>query len=97
MRDWAAIRSRPLPSINSFIARLVHDYPIKSCTVVSRIRQANRGRVTLVDGCYVMGHCSSNLYWITRRTLFGKATLLDQDMEIDFHPVDDLVTKPGSG
>ncbi|CAK8744382.1 Putative glutamine amidotransferase YafJ [Sodalis praecaptivus] len=36
------------------------------------------------DGCYVMGYCSSNLYWITRRAPFGKATLLDQDVEIDF-------------
>ncbi|MEN3260960.1 class II glutamine amidotransferase [Sodalis endosymbiont of Spalangia cameroni] len=162
----------PLPSIDSPIARLVQDYPIKSCAVVSHIRQANRGRVALEnthpftrelwgrhwtfahngqlrgyrtlktgnfrpvgqtdseqafcwllarlaerypqtprhwpsvfryiagladslrqkgifnmllsDGCYVMGYCSSNLYWITRRAPFGKATLLDQDVEIDF-------------
>lgn len=37
----------PLPSIDSPIARLVQDYPIKSCAVVSHIRQANRGRVAL--------------------------------------------------
>lgn len=162
----------PLPSIDSPIARLVQDYPIKSCAVVSHIRQANRGRVALEnthpftrelwgrhwtfahngqlrgyrtlqtgnfrpvgqtdseqafcwllarlaeryphtprhwpsvfryiaeladtlrqkgifnmllsDGCYVMGYCASHLYWITRRAPFGKATLLDQDVEIDF-------------
>ncbi len=162
----------PQPSFNSPIARLVQDYPIKSCAVVSHIRQANRGEVSLEnthpftrelwgrhwtfahngqlsgfrrlktgtyrpvgqtdseyafcwllarlaeryprrpanwpavfryiaeladelrqkgifnmllsDGCFVMGYCSTDLYWITRRAPFGKATLIDQDVEIDF-------------
>ncbi|TXE25098.1 class II glutamine amidotransferase [Serratia ureilytica] len=162
----------PQPSFNSPIARLVQDYPIKSCAVVSHIRQANRGEVALEnthpftrelwgrnwtyahngqlkgyrqldtgtfrpvgqtdseyafcwllhqlalkyprtpsqwpavfryigllasqlrkkglfnmllsDGRFVMAYCSTNLYWITRRAPFGKATLLDQDVEIDF-------------
>ncbi len=162
----------PMPSFTSPIARLVQDYPIKSCAVVSHIRQANRGRVSLEnthpftrelwgrnwtfahngqllgyrqldtrpyrpigqtdsehafcwllsrlaeryprtpghwpsvfryiealagelrqkgifnmllsDGRFVMGYCSTELYWITRRAPFGKATLIDQDMEIDF-------------
>ncbi|MBS0054392.1 class II glutamine amidotransferase [Yersinia sp. Marseille-Q3913] len=162
----------PKPSFNSPIARLVQDYPIKSCAVVSHIRQANRGEVALEnthpftremwgrnwtyahngqlkgyrqldtgtfrpigqtdseyafcwllnqlakryprtpsnwpavfryiatlceqlrakgvfnmllsDGRFVMAFCSTNLYWITRRAPFGKATLLDQDVEIDF-------------
>ncbi|STQ46010.1 Predicted glutamine amidotransferase [Ewingella americana] len=38
----------------------------------------------LSDGRFVMAYCSTNLYWITRRAPFGKATLLDQDVEIDF-------------
>jgi glutamine amidotransferase len=38
----------------------------------------------LSDGRYVMAFCSTNLYWITRRAPFGVATLLDQDVEIDF-------------
>lgn len=162
----------PLPSFNSPIARLVQEYPIKSCAVISHIRQANRGKVALEnthpftrelwgrnwtfahngqlksykqlktgsyrpvgqtdseyafcwllarlaeryprtpanwlavfryialladelrkkgifnmllsDGQFVMGYCSTHLYWITRRAPFGKATLLDQDVEIDF-------------
>jgi glutamine amidotransferase len=173
----------PTPSYNSPIARLVQDYPIKSCAVVSHIRQANRGRVSLEnthpftrelwgrqwtfahngqlrgyrqldthpyrpvgqtdseyafcwllarlaeryprtpthwssvfdfidtlaaqlrqkgifnmllsDGRFVMGYCSTKLYWITRRAPFGKATLLDQDVEIDFQrqtTPDDVVT-----
>ncbi|KKO45804.1 glutamine amidotransferase [Arsukibacterium ikkense] len=36
-----------LPSYQSEIARLVSDYPIKSCAVVAHVRQANRGRVAL--------------------------------------------------
>jgi glutamine amidotransferase len=42
-----------------------------------------------------MGYCSTKLYWITRRAPFGKATLLDQDVEIDFQrqtTPDDVVT-----
>lgn len=35
------------PSHNSEIARLVRTYPIKSQTVISHIRKANRGRVAL--------------------------------------------------
>ncbi|MCV2884035.1 class II glutamine amidotransferase [Aestuariibacter sp. AA17] len=37
----------PLPSSESEIAELVKRYPIKSCAVVSHIRQANRGAVKL--------------------------------------------------
>ena len=37
----------PQPSFQSPIAKLVPDYPIKSCSVVAHIRQANRGRVAL--------------------------------------------------
>ncbi|VEA41906.1 putative glutamine amido transferase [Salmonella enterica subsp. enterica] len=38
----------------------------------------------LSDGRYVMAFCSTHLHWITRRAPFGVATLVDQDMEIDF-------------
>ena len=37
----------PEPSVNSPIAELVCQYPIKSCTVISHIRQANVGQVNL--------------------------------------------------
>jgi len=138
----------PQPSFQSPIARLVQEYPIKSCSVVAHIRQANRGEVSLEnthpftrelwgrnwtyahngqlkgykgldtgpyrpigdwpavfryiaelaselrqkgvfnmllsDGRYLMAFCSTNLFWITRRAPFGKAKLLDQDVEIDF-------------
>lgn len=37
----------PSPSCQSKIAELVQNYPIKSCAVISHIRQANRGGVNL--------------------------------------------------
>lgn len=172
----------PMPSSQSRIARLVQEYPIKSCAVVSHIRQANRGGVSLENthpftrelwGCYwtfahngqltgydalptgrfqpvgatdsevafcwllneleqrfsqrpdepelasaiwiccqqlrgmgvfnmlltdgelVIGYCSTNLHWLTRRAPFGEATLLDEDVSVDFQKEttpDDVVT-----
>ncbi|QXC58127.1 class II glutamine amidotransferase [Vibrio mimicus] len=162
----------PNPSSQSKIAELVQQYPIKSCAVVSHIRQANRGGVNLENthpftrelwgqywtfahngqltgyqslvtgrhrpvgetdselafcwllnqmeqrypkgpqdwpdmlryvaqccdelralgvfnmllsnGEYVMAYCTNHLYWITRRAPFGRAALLDEDVEINF-------------
>lgn len=162
----------PTPSSESEIARLISDYSIKSCTVVSHIRRANRGRVGLENThpftrelwgrvwtfahngqlkgikrremgfyepvgstdseyafCWLLGqirqkfpvrpkseralnklisdlsaelatlgvfnlmlsdgrslwcHCSTKLAWLTRRSPFGAATLIDDDMTVDF-------------
>ncbi len=162
----------PAPSCQSKIAELVQNYPIKSCAVISHIRQANRGAINLEnthpftrelwgkywtfahngqltdyqtletgrhravgqtdselafcwllkkledkyptpptnmvevlkyladcctqlrekgvfnmlmsDGEYVMSYCTNHLYWITRRAPFGKATLIDEDVTINF-------------
>lgn len=162
----------PKPSSESKIARLVQEYPIKSCAVISHIRQANRGGVNLENthpftrelwgqfwtfahngqltgydaldvghhrpvgatdserafcwllnqlearypepplsmsevftyvaslcdelkalgvfnmllsnGEYVMTYCTNHLYWITRRAPFGKAALIDEDVEVNF-------------
>lgn len=38
----------------------------------------------LSDGQFMLAYCSTQLHWITRRSPFGKAKLLDQDIEIDF-------------
>ncbi|GEM74100.1 class II glutamine amidotransferase [Vibrio sagamiensis] len=173
----------PNPSCDSMVAQLVQNYPIKSCAVVSHIRQANRGGVCLENthpftrelwGCYwtfahngqlvdykdlstgrhrpvgqtdseqafcwllkkmedqfpeppqdmqavfvflaqccdllrekgvfnmllsngefVMTYCTNHLYWITRRAPFGKASLLDEDVAINFQEEttpDDIVS-----
>ena len=36
----------------------------------------------LSDGEYVMTYCTNHLYWIGRRAPFGKASLIDEDVEI---------------
>ncbi|HYD64377.1 class II glutamine amidotransferase [Azospirillum sp.] len=173
----------PAPSCESEIARLLRAYPIKSCVVISHIRRANRGRVSLENThpftrelwgrvwtfahngqlkgikrfalghyrpvgstdsehafCWLLGrirerfpepprgeaalhalirelaaelgglgvfnmllsdgrnlwcHCASNLAWITRKAPFGPATLIDEDMTVDFEKEttpDDVVT-----
>ncbi len=162
----------PRPSVDSEIARLVSNYPIKSCVVISHIRQATHGRVCLEnthpfrrelwgqnwtfvhngrlkgvkrwplsfyrpigttdsehafcwmldqirkqhahapkrkqqlwrligdlgarlntlgvfnillsDSRHLFAFCSNNLSWITRRAPFGQASLIDEDMVVDF-------------
>jgi glutamine amidotransferase len=36
------------------------------------------------DGNYLFAYCSNNLHWITRRAPFGQASLIDEDITIDF-------------
>lgn len=162
------------PSCDSAIATLIKDYPIKSKTVISHIRQANRGGICLenthpftrelwgqswtfahngqltgykqalaikyhipvgttdserafcwildqifekygktkprnmksvfrfisklceklkalgvynmmlTDGVYLLAYCTNHLHWITRKAPFGKATLIDAEMTVDF-------------
>lgn len=172
----------PSPSVDSEVARLVKNYPIKSTIVISHIRQANRGRVglenthpferelwgrtwvmahngqmkgikkkplgafnpigttdsehafcyllervraelkknasperlgrflkkignelselgvcnfLLSDGRVMYAHCHNHLHWITRRAPFGKASLTDTELQVNFAEVtteNDVVT-----
>lgn len=38
----------------------------------------------LTDGRLLWSRCSTNLAWLTRRAPFGAATLIDEDMSVDF-------------
>jgi predicted glutamine amidotransferase len=38
----------------------------------------------LSDGEFLYAHCSTHLCWITRKAPFGKATLADADVQVDF-------------
>ena len=63
--------------------------------LAGELRQKGVFNMLLSDGRYLMAFCSTNLYWITRRAPFGKAQLLDQDVEIDFQQhttANDVVT-----
>ncbi|MDV5084077.1 class II glutamine amidotransferase [Vibrio diabolicus] len=56
-------------------------YVAKCC---DELREKGVFNMLLSDGEYVMTYCTNHLYWITRRAPFGKAALLDEDVEINF-------------
>lgn len=56
-------------------------YIAKCC---DELREKGVFNMLLSDGEYVMTYCTNHLYWITRRAPFGKAALLDEDVEINF-------------
>ncbi|MGB0681950.1 MAG: class II glutamine amidotransferase [Magnetovibrionaceae bacterium] len=182
----------PHPSAESEIAKLIQRYPIKSLTVISHIRKATHGKISLENThpfhrelwgrqwtfahngklkgikkrrlefykpvgstdsehafCWIMDNirrrwpdkaprpsslirhvetlakdlhglgifnmlmsdsrhlfcfCGTNLHWITRKAPFGKASLLDAEMAVDFHQettpndiVSVVATKPLTG
>ncbi|MCG9790160.1 class II glutamine amidotransferase [Vibrio mediterranei] len=49
------------------------------------LREYGVYNMLLSDGEFVMTYCTNHLYWITRKAPFGKATLLDEDVTINFH------------
>lgn len=52
--------------------------------LAQQLREKGVFNMLLSDGQYLMAFSSTKLHWITRRAPFGKAKLLDQDIEIDF-------------
>ncbi|PXY92446.1 class II glutamine amidotransferase [Gilliamella apis] len=55
---------------------------IRECAI--KLTQLGIFNMLLSDGEYVFAYCSTNLHWITRKAPFGKAKLIDEDVEIDF-------------
>ncbi len=53
-------------------------------TLADQLRHKGVFNMLLSDGQYMMAFSSTNLHWLTRKAPFGKAKLLDQDIEIDF-------------
>tara|TARA_R110002110_G_scaffold383245_2_gene594609 strand:+ start:49969 stop:50748 length:780 start_codon:yes stop_codon:yes gene_type:complete len=41
----------------------------------------------LSDSKYLYAHCSTKLVWLTRKSPFGQATLVDEDLMVDFNDV----------
>ena len=71
-------------SVFRYIAKLAHT-----------LRAKGVFNMLITDGIYVLAYCTNNLHWITRRAPFGKATLIDADMVVDFQQEttpDDVVT-----
>jgi len=40
--------------------------------------------VLMTNGEYLFAYCSTNLVWVTRKAPFGKAHLIDADLQVDF-------------
>ncbi|MGR5444747.1 class II glutamine amidotransferase [Vibrio jasicida] len=59
----------------------VFTYVAQCC---DKLRYKGVFNMLLSDGEFVMTYCTNHLYWITRRAPFGKAALLDEDVEINF-------------
>lgn len=60
-----------------------------------KINQLGVFNFTLTDGEYLFVHCSNNIHWITRRAPFGKASLIDAEMIVNFKEetsINDVVT-----
>lgn len=53
-------------------------------TLAAQLQQRGVFNMLLSDGEFVMAYCGTKLHWLTRRAPFGKATLLDEDVMIDF-------------
>lgn len=64
----------PTPGVDSRIAQLVQSYPIKSCYVISHIRQANVGRV-----CLENTHPFTREMWGQNWTFAHNGQLKDSD------------------
>lgn len=52
--------------------------------LADQIRQLGVFNMIISDGLHLMSFCGNNLCYITRRAPFGKATLKDTDVTIDF-------------
>ncbi|MGB6137162.1 MAG: class II glutamine amidotransferase, partial [Shewanella sp.] len=53
-------------------------------TLADEIRELGVFNMLLSNGIDLMAYCTNNLCHITRRAPFGKATLIDTDVVIDF-------------
>lgn len=51
------------------------------CEQVNRLGVFN---LLLSNGDYIFAYCANNLHWITRRAPFGKASLIDAEMVVNF-------------
>jgi glutamine amidotransferase len=54
-------------------------------TLTSQIDSLGVANIIISDGECLFAYCSNNLHWITRRAPFGKASLIDAEMAVDFH------------
>lgn len=54
-------------------------------TLTWKIDELGVANMIITDGECLVAYCSNNLHWITRRAPFGKASLIDVEVAVDFH------------
>ncbi|MDP7591914.1 MAG: class II glutamine amidotransferase [Litorilituus sp.] len=54
-------------------------------TLTSKIDELGVANIIITDGESLFAYCANNLHWITRRAPFGKASLIDAEVAVDFH------------
>lgn len=54
-------------------------------TLTWKIDELGVANFIITDGEYLFAYCSNNLHWLTRRAPFGKASLIDAEVAVDFH------------
>ncbi len=84
VREKYPSRPKNMVSVFRYIAKLAHT-----------LRAKGVFNMLITDGIYVLAYCTNHRHWITRRAPFGKATLIDADMVVDFQQEttpDDVVT-----
>jgi len=55
--------------------------------LLTELNELGISNVLLSDGTRLYAYCSTSLSWITRKAPFGKATLIDKDLQVDFQKV----------
>lgn len=53
-------------------------------TLISKIDDLGVANIIISDGEFLFAYCSNNLHWITRCAPFGKASLIDAEVAVDF-------------
>ena len=53
-------------------------------SLITKIDELGVANIIISDGENLFAYCSNNLHWITRRAPFGKASLIDAEVTIDF-------------
>jgi glutamine amidotransferase len=52
--------------------------------LIKDLNQLGTFNVLLSNGLYLYAHCSTHLWWLTRKAPFGKASLIDANLQVDF-------------
>lgn len=62
-------------------ADILFEFIAQQVTKINKLGVAN---IIISDGQYVFAYCSTQLHYLTRRSPFGRAKLIDAEVEIDF-------------